>query len=271
MILFAILLSSGLDMSLPEFEPTTDISGNYVYSDYDISENDVVVESEVLPQGLTTGALRSSDTDNNSDEDIISSIEHFETTVSNYWELFLDPYDVPTDYNETSFNVSSPSWTLGLDGSTVVINRYPIQSSVLCYYPVTSGIQYHISHVLQGYNAWCGVVDDISNPSVLTNTFYLSPTSATSYDITPVQDGYFVLTRNYTTSDYFDISWHVVETDSYTLTEMCDAIVHMSEEMSSFKDEVYMEFRVIRFILLFTFILPVAMKIRDHIFNLKHE
>ena len=55
MILFAILLSSGLDMTLPEFEPTTDISGNYIYTEFVEEENEVVVEeSDCLPQGLTT-------------------------------------------------------------------------------------------------------------------------------------------------------------------------------------------------------------------------
>lgn len=41
MILFALLLTAGLDFSLPEFQPD-DISGNYIVSQYDISENEYI-------------------------------------------------------------------------------------------------------------------------------------------------------------------------------------------------------------------------------------
>lgn len=41
MILFALFLTAGLDLFLPEFQPD-DISGNYIVSQYDISENEYI-------------------------------------------------------------------------------------------------------------------------------------------------------------------------------------------------------------------------------------
>ena len=37
MIIIPLLLTMGLDMSLPEFQPTTDVSGNYIVGSYDVS------------------------------------------------------------------------------------------------------------------------------------------------------------------------------------------------------------------------------------------
>lgn len=42
MLLFSLLLSAGLDFTLPEFQPV-DISGNYIVSSYDVSENEYIV------------------------------------------------------------------------------------------------------------------------------------------------------------------------------------------------------------------------------------
>ena len=43
-MIFALLLTMGLDMSLPEFEPTVDVSGDYIVGSYDVSANEFVVE-----------------------------------------------------------------------------------------------------------------------------------------------------------------------------------------------------------------------------------
>lgn len=57
MILLSIFLSAALDMSLPEFQPQTDLSGNYVIGYYDVSEGEFeVMEVEELPDGLTIEA-----------------------------------------------------------------------------------------------------------------------------------------------------------------------------------------------------------------------
>lgn len=54
MIIQILLLTMGLDMSRPEFEPTTDISGNYIMGSYDVSSDDFVVEElEDVPVDAT--------------------------------------------------------------------------------------------------------------------------------------------------------------------------------------------------------------------------
>lgn len=43
--MFYLLLTLALDMSRPEFQPTPDISGNYIVGSYDISSDEIVVDS----------------------------------------------------------------------------------------------------------------------------------------------------------------------------------------------------------------------------------
>ena len=68
MLLFSLVLSMGLDMSLPEFQPDVDVSGNYIVSDYDTSGNDSFV-TFVSPDTVVLNNL-----DSNSEDDIISAI-----------------------------------------------------------------------------------------------------------------------------------------------------------------------------------------------------
>ena len=58
MIILSVLLSAVLDMSLPEFQPEVDLSGNYIIGEFDVSEDDFdVTETGELPDGLTAAAL----------------------------------------------------------------------------------------------------------------------------------------------------------------------------------------------------------------------
>ena len=44
MFIIPLLLTMGLDLSLPEFQPDIDISGNYVVGSYDVSSDEITVE-----------------------------------------------------------------------------------------------------------------------------------------------------------------------------------------------------------------------------------
>lgn len=57
MIFLPFIFCAALDMSLPEFQPDTDISGNYIIGEFDVSEGEFnVTELEELPDGLTVEA-----------------------------------------------------------------------------------------------------------------------------------------------------------------------------------------------------------------------
>ena len=57
MFIIPIILSAALDMSLPEFQPEIDLSGNYIIGEFDVSEGEFeVTEAGELPDGLTVEA-----------------------------------------------------------------------------------------------------------------------------------------------------------------------------------------------------------------------
>lgn len=65
-MIFAFLLASGLDMSLPEFTPQVDLSGNYIVSEFDVSTGessaDLISSEELAEVGLSPSAeLRSAE------------------------------------------------------------------------------------------------------------------------------------------------------------------------------------------------------------------
>ena len=63
-MIFFLFLVAGLDLTLPEFQPETDLSGNYIVSDFDVSSGEITFEElEALPYGLTVAELDTSEDD----------------------------------------------------------------------------------------------------------------------------------------------------------------------------------------------------------------
>ena len=173
MILFSILLSAGLDLSLPEFEPD-DVSGNYIVSEYDVSGDEffaVEVPATELSEsvGLRTEAAAET-------QDVVDAIQTMNDDNNHYWELFLDSYIIDVNHSLSSLSARrNTGWIVdqGLVETTSNQNYY------LTPCPVEDGITYTVSSIsVPSYNTYAFyVVDDLANPcsyseAVIEHPFY---------------------------------------------------------------------------------------------------
>ena len=71
MLLFSLVLSMGLDMTLPEFQPDVDVSGNYIVSDYDVSGSDASGNDSFV-SFVSPDTVVLNNVESNSDDDIVS-------------------------------------------------------------------------------------------------------------------------------------------------------------------------------------------------------
>ena len=238
MILPILLLSSALDFSLPEFQPETDISGNYIYTEIDTSSNEIeIVESAVLPDGLTSA-------DGNSV--VVRSGEN----VINYSTLQKMKFDYTNN---------------------VLVNNYNYS---LHYITCEVGYTYTIS----------------TDASALRYTYSLTKDSPFYYlsdnPFTPNELTYVLVESSYNLSASFVSSGGDSPSDPSgnepsdpSGNEPSDPSGNNPSGGGSYDDtsllltlyNIYILLRCILFVSIWNFLLPVAMKIRDHIFGLKHE
>lgn len=248
MILFSILLTAGLDLSLPEFQPE-DVSGNYIVSEYDISGDEyIAVEVPVAELSVNAG-LRSEAPAAESDG-IVSAIQNLNDDNNNYWELFLDSYPVYQDH--VVLLESGSLFQYNTSGQVLA----PNSATHNLYAPVSSGVTYTIkdlpSIAYNGYNF--GVVNSLELSEITTVTNYVrrSDNDNSDFTFTASQDGYFVAYVNYSSPlNGGSLNWTTIEQESYTLSELGNAVI----EIRSNND---MKFRILIFLTLINFAYPIV-------------
>lgn len=241
MIFLSLILSVALDMSLPEFQPEQDLSGNYVIGEYDVSEGDFEVsETEELPDGLTVEAPAQE-----LEYDLLGGIRALET------------------------NTITASVKSGYRVNSGVIQVH--SGDNLYYVYLTAGIEYevHGSNLFTAAN----LNKDTSVHSFSSSTY----TPETNIYLVKNNGSFYV---TYTTGTLDpeepsnnepgggdvsggDISNNEPDnpsSDNFDDTALLE-VLH----------DIQMQLRCILFVCIWKFILPLAMKIRDHVFGLKHE
>lgn len=231
MILFSLLLSAGLDLSLPEFQPD-DISGNYIVSSYDVSENEYSVSeisaNDVFLSNVESMALGADSAEDVSSNDaLISSIDSFHEDNNCYWELFLDSYPINVHHTLAASYGSHWTWKFTSSGSIVSADS---QNDRYAYVPVSIGLQYSISNItVPTFNFYrVGVVNDINNPTLVTD-FREIQSPFDSFSFRASQDGYLVFFISYTRQIGFVSDWDTVEQESYTLSELGNAVIETKQ------------------------------------------
>lgn len=256
MFLFSFVLSMGLDMSLPEFQPDVDVSGNYIVSEFDVSGSDSSGYDSFVAF-VSPDSVVLNNVDSNSDDDIVAAINQLNEDNNNYWELFLDSYSVEsTQYLNTVF-YTFQGWRINSDGTLSVSST---GNDVYGLVEVQSGVTYTVLSISDvPSTVYFGVVNSISSPTNLTNFYSVSSSSFESFTFTASQDGYFVI-QSYTNVRHpsAQLSYVQVNRESYTLSELGNAVV-------SIRDDFNVKFRAILFVCLFIFLYPIAMSICKNI------
>lgn len=229
MILFSLLLSAGLDLSLPEFQPD-DVSGNYIVSSYDVSENEFSVTevsfNDLLLSNVESSALGADSTQEvSSNDDLISSIDSFHDDNNRYWEFFLDSYPINVHHSLRSTFVIGLPWKFTSSGGFTSAGG---NRDHYAYIPVVSGIEYSISNItVPTFNSYrYGVVNDLNNPTVVTN---FGSGNISELNFVSGQSGYLVFYVNYDKEIGFLADWDTVEQESYTLSELGNAVVETKQ------------------------------------------
>lgn len=253
MFIFPILLSMGLDLSLPEFQPDVDVSGNYIVSSFDVSSDDIS-DNDFSVSYIVPDSVVLSNVDTVSDDDIVSAINQLNEDNNNYWELFLDSYPIEVSHVLRSTYVSGISWKFTSSGS---ISSAGGSGDLAAYIPVEIGLTYYISGITSpSYNTFrYGVVNSLDSPTVVTN---FGSGNISELTVSPSQSGYLVFYINYSREVGFLAEWNTIEQESYTLSELGNAVVSM-------RDEFNIKFRALLFVCLFIFLYPIAMSICKNI------
>ena len=255
MLLLYVLLSVALDMSLPEFQPEIDLSGNYIIGEFDLSDGEFeVTEAGELPDGMTVEAP-AEEVDDISNDDI-----EFELTLlrsdGNYLSL--------TTQRNTEIQLIEDLYYIKQRSSY----NYYIQ-----YFLLSSGVSYDIDAYGEVF---------IGNSIDYDSQVYLY----TNNKITPENDIYIIQyhhTNYYMNISISDNSGNDVSGDDISGGDASgDDITNNNPDNPSVDNNNYndllnelkniqMQLRCILFVCIWKFILPLAMKIRDHVFGLKHE
>lgn len=244
MILFSILLTAGLDLSLPEFQPE-DVSGNYIVSEYDVSADEFIAVEVPATELAESVALRTEATAET--QDVVDAINSMNDDNNRYWELFLDSYPTEVSHVLRSTYVSGISWKFTSSGN---ISSAGGSSDLAAYIPVEAGLTYYISGITSpSFNTFrYGVVNSFDSPTVVTN---FGSGNISDLTISPSQSGYLVFYINYSREIGFLAQWTSIEQDSYTLSELGNAVV----EIRSNND---MKFRILIFLTLINFAYPIV-------------
>lgn len=241
MIFLPFILSVALDMSLPEFQPDTDLSGNYVIGSFDVSEGDFeVTEVEELPDGLTVEA--------------------------------------PTEDVESS-----------LLGSTRALETNTIAASVKSGYRVNSGvIQVHSGDNLYYVYLTAGIEYEVHGSNLFTASNLNKDTAVNSFSSsTYIPESNIYLVKN-NGSFYVTYTTGTLNPEDPSNNDPGGGDVSGDDTSGNESDnpsggnfddtallevlhDIQMQLRCILFVCIWKFILPLAMKIRDHVFGLKHE
>ena len=266
MIIIPLLLTMGLDMSLPEFQPTTDISGNYVVGSYDVSSDDVTVElmadnpvsgnDSAVTDSLSIVPAEVSISSVSDNNDVVSAIEQLNSDNNEYWELFLDSYPVTIHHTLHSSYSNHWTWKFSASGGILSANS---DNDRFSYIPVQAGVEYSISNItVPTFNFYrVGVVNSIDSPTLVTDFREVS-SPFESFTFRASQDGYLVFFISYSRQVGFVADWDTVERESYTLSELGNAVVTMREEFN-------IKLRAVLFVCLMSFLYPIAMAIKTNI------
>lgn len=246
MILFSILLTAGLDLSLLEFQPE-DVSGNYIVSEYDVSGDEFIAVEVPATELAESVALRTEATAET--QDVVDAINSMNDDNNRYWELFLDSYPINVDHVLRSSYISSNSWKFSSSGGIASAGG---NNDKLAYIPVSAGITYYISSVTEPSVTYYryGVVNDLTSPTSVTN-FVNDPSDLTSISVTASQDGFLCFYISLSKEIGFTANWTTIEQESYTLSELGNAVM----EIRSNND---MKFRILIFLTLINFAYPIV-------------
>lgn len=247
MILLSVLLSVAIDMSLPEFQPEIDLSGNYIIGEFDVSEGDFeVTETGKLPDGLTVEApvLGEDISDNILENSLLGNNRSLETITVNS--------SVKSGYRVNSGVIQ-------------------VQSGDNLYYVyLTAGIEYEV-HGSNLYSA-----QNLNKDTVVHS--FLSSTYTPESNIYLVKNnGSFYVTYTTGTPDdepsNNDPDGGDVSGDDTSGNEPNNPSGGDFDDTAILEVlyDIQMQLRCILFVCIWKFILPLAMKIRDHVFGLKHE
>lgn len=246
MIFLPFILSVALDMSLPEFQPEQDLSGNFVLGEYDVSEGEFeVTETEELPDGLTVEA----------------PVEEYENLIDN--EDLSSEYTLLTsDNNYLSLSLKRNSEIKIIDNLYYIKERssynYYIQ-----YVLLSSGISYDIDSYGEVF-----IGDSVNYDSQVY--LYTSNVIVPDHDIYIMQ---FHHTDYYMNISISDNSGGDVSGGDTSNNEPDNPSGSNFDDTALLEvlHDIQMQLRCILFVCIWKFILPLAMKIRDHVFDLKHE
>ena len=261
MILFSLLLSAGLDLSLPEFQPD-DISGNYIVSSYDVSNNEYNVTeisaNDVYLSNVESSALGADSAEEVSSNDaLISSIDSFHDDNNHNWELFLDSYPINVHHTLASSYANHWTWKFSGSGSILSANS---ENDRFAYVPVQTGIEYTISNItVPTFNSYrAGVVNSIDSPTLVTD-FREVVSPFESFTFRASQDGYLVFFISYSRQVGFVADWDIVEQESYTLSELGNAVIETKQGL-----------RWLYLLVFFNIILGLTYKVLDLFGGKKH-
>lgn len=248
MFLIPFLLSAVLDMSLPEFQPEVDLSGNYIIGEFDVSDGEFeVTEAEELPDGLTV-------------------------------EAAAEEIDVSNDSIDTS-----------LLGGTRALETITVAASVKSGYRVNSGvIQVHSGDNLYYVYLTAGIEYEIHGSNLYSAININKDTAVHSFSnstYTPESNIYLVKNNG---SFYVTYTTGTPEPEDPSNNEPGGGDVSGDDTSGNEPDnpsggnfddtallevlhDIQMQLRCILFVCIWKFILPLAMKIRNNVFGLKHE
>lgn len=241
MFLLPFFLSVALDMSLPEFQPEVDLSGNYIIGEYDVSEGEFEVsETEELPDGLTVEA----------------PVQELE-------------YDLLGETRALETNTITASVKSGYRVNSGVIQVH--SGDNLYYVYLTAGIEYEV----HGSNLFTAAS---LNKDTAVHSFSLSTYTPQSNIYLVKNNGSFYVTYTTGTLGPEDPSNNEpgvgdVSGDDTSGNEPDNPSGDNFDDTALLEvlHDIQMQLRCILFVCIWKFILPLAMKIRDHVFGLKHE
>lgn len=262
MIIYALMLTLGLDMSLPEFQPEKDLSGNYIVGTYDVSSGDVYVETlDTIPVGdnssvddsLSTSPVRIETLSVSGNDDVVSAIEQFNADNNAYWEQFIADYE--SNYfkkNVGTFVSPNPFWI----GSTGGITSQSVNTYKFVYCEVKKGHTYTLNGVLFPLSSGSGTyrsgfVPDLTEHGLSVISFHnFYSNNPNGYTFTAPINGYYCLCVNST--DTFR-GFNLIETLTYR------------EDITEIRSEMNMKFRVLIFLTLMSLVYPIVCSISKNI------
>lgn len=202
-------------MTLPEFEPDTDLSGNYIVSGYDVSSGESIVEEVPAAELLESVVLRTEATAET--QDVVDAINQFNTDNSQFWETFLADYESNYFKKNIATFVSPALFWIGSNGS---ISSPLSNTQRFAYCEVLKGNTYTVNdlgfpdNVTSSSSFRSGFVEDLNSPGANVISFHnFFATDPNGYTFTSPIDGYFIICINNSSSVYR--GFNLIETLTY--------------------------------------------------------